>query len=127
MGKLSVGGLRPRSQLLVLLGSSVPLQCGQEQRPLGAGRGCARMWLVLGPHGLWEHRVPLLCEPRVTPARVCFSGNVRISDLGLAVELKDGQMNTKGYAGTPGKFLRAGVGLGGLGPRGPRGLGRASQ
>nr|XP_017520529.1 rhodopsin kinase GRK1 [Manis javanica] len=29
-------------------------------------------------------------------------GNVRISDLGLAVELKDGQMNTKGYAGTPG-------------------------
>lgn len=127
MGKLSVGGLRPRSQLPVLLGSSVPLQCGQEQRPLGAGRGCARVWLVLGPHGLWEHRVPLLREPCVTPARVCFSGNVRISDLGLAVELKDGQMNTKGYAGTPGKFLRAGAGLGGLGPRGPRGLGRTSQ
>lgn len=33
---------------------------------------------------------------------VCISGNVRISDLGLAVELKDGQTKTKGYAGTPG-------------------------
>ncbi|XP_004450820.2 rhodopsin kinase GRK1 [Dasypus novemcinctus] len=29
-------------------------------------------------------------------------GNIRISDLGLAVELKDGQSKTKGYAGTPG-------------------------
>ncbi|XP_045834432.1 rhodopsin kinase GRK1 [Meles meles] len=29
-------------------------------------------------------------------------GNIRISDLGLAVELKDGQAKTKGYAGTPG-------------------------
>ncbi|XP_008067001.1 rhodopsin kinase, partial [Carlito syrichta] len=29
-------------------------------------------------------------------------GNVRISDLGLAVELPDGQTKTKGYAGTPG-------------------------
>ncbi|ELR45456.1 hypothetical protein E5288_WYG011515 [Bos mutus] len=29
-------------------------------------------------------------------------GNVRISDLGLAVELKAGQTKTKGYAGTPG-------------------------
>ncbi|KAM5289450.1 rhodopsin kinase GRK1 [Ctenodactylus gundi] len=29
-------------------------------------------------------------------------GNVRISDLGLAVELQDGQNKTKGYAGTPG-------------------------
>ncbi|XP_045422667.1 rhodopsin kinase GRK1 [Lemur catta] len=29
-------------------------------------------------------------------------GNVRISDLGLAVELADGQTKTKGYAGTPG-------------------------
>ncbi|KAI1885180.1 hypothetical protein AGOR_G00217530 [Albula goreensis] len=29
-------------------------------------------------------------------------GNVRISDLGLAVELKDDQCKTKGYAGTPG-------------------------
>uniref|UniRef100_A0A673U622 G protein-coupled receptor kinase n=1 Tax=Suricata suricatta TaxID=37032 RepID=A0A673U622_SURSU len=30
------------------------------------------------------------------------AGNIRISDLGLAVELKDGQTKTKGYAGTPG-------------------------
>ncbi|XP_053296093.1 rhodopsin kinase GRK1 isoform X2 [Pleuronectes platessa] len=29
-------------------------------------------------------------------------GNVRISDLGLAVELKEGKTLTKGYAGTPG-------------------------
>ncbi|KAM8856143.1 rhodopsin kinase GRK1 [Spinachia spinachia] len=29
-------------------------------------------------------------------------GNVRISDLGLAVELKEGKSLTKGYAGTPG-------------------------
>ncbi|CAH6787063.1 rhodopsin kinase GRK1 [Phodopus roborovskii] len=29
-------------------------------------------------------------------------GNIRISDLGLAVELKEGQNKTKGYAGTPG-------------------------
>ncbi|XP_036171796.1 rhodopsin kinase GRK1 [Myotis myotis] len=29
-------------------------------------------------------------------------GNIRISDLGLAVELKEGQTKTKGYAGTPG-------------------------
>lgn len=31
-----------------------------------------------------------------------LAGNVRISDLGLAVELADGQFNIKGYAGTPG-------------------------
>lgn len=30
-------------------------------------------------------------------------GNVRISDLGLAVELKEGKTQTKGYAGTPGE------------------------
>lgn len=29
-------------------------------------------------------------------------GNVRISDLGLAVELSDDQDKIKGYAGTPG-------------------------
>lgn len=34
-----------------------------------------------------------------------FSGNVRISDLGLAVELADDQLKTKGYAGTPGEKL----------------------
>lgn len=30
------------------------------------------------------------------------TGNVRISDLGLAVQLKEGKTMTKGYAGTPG-------------------------
>lgn len=30
------------------------------------------------------------------------TGNVRISDLGLAVELADDQLKIKGYAGTPG-------------------------
>lgn len=33
---------------------------------------------------------------------VVHPGNVRISDLGLAVELKEGKTMTKGYAGTPG-------------------------
>lgn len=31
------------------------------------------------------------------------AGNVRISDLGLAVELADDQDKIKGYAGTPGR------------------------
>lgn len=31
-----------------------------------------------------------------------LTGNVRISDLGLAVELGDDQLKIKGYAGTPG-------------------------
>lgn len=31
------------------------------------------------------------------------AGNVRISDLGLAVELADDQQKIKGYAGTPGR------------------------
>ena len=31
-----------------------------------------------------------------------LTGNVRISDLGLAVELADDQFKIKGYAGTPG-------------------------
>lgn len=34
-----------------------------------------------------------------------LKGNVRISDLGLAVELKEGKTKTKGYAGTPGGCL----------------------
>ncbi|KAJ1077451.1 hypothetical protein K5549_019756, partial [Capra hircus] len=45
---------------------------------------------------------------------VCSPGNVRISDLGLAVELKEGQTKTKGYAGTP-AVLESQV----LGSRGP--------
>uniref|UniRef100_G7PVS6 G protein-coupled receptor kinase n=1 Tax=Macaca fascicularis TaxID=9541 RepID=G7PVS6_MACFA len=41
---------------------------------------------------------------RLTRVDSCVDsgGNVRISDLGLAVELLDGQSKTKGYAGTPG-------------------------
>lgn len=31
---------------------------------------------------------------------------MRISDLGLAVELKEGKTMTKGYAGTPGAYIR---------------------
>lgn len=37
----------------------------------------------------------------ITPVFV-LAGNVRISDLGLAVELAEDQLKTKGYAGTPG-------------------------
>lgn len=37
---------------------------------------------------------------------ICLvQGHVRISDLGLAVELKEGQDKIKGYAGTPGESL----------------------
>lgn len=54
----------------------------------------------------------------MTSAHVCFSGNIRISDLGLAVELKEGQTKTKGYAGTPGKGLRAKMGASSLKRRG---------
>lgn len=53
-------------------------------------------------------------EPRAHLSSVLWStcdlglsqllGNIRISDLGLAVELKEGQNKTKGYAGTPGKI-----------------------
>lgn len=39
-------------------------------------------------------------------------GNIRISDLGLAVELNEGQDKTKGYAGTPGKTWVLGEGPG---------------
>lgn len=41
-------------------------------------------------------------------------GNIRISDLGLAVELKEGHNKTKGYAGTPGKSEHWGRGWEGL-------------
>lgn len=41
----------------------------------------------------------------VTHVMLVFSGHVRISDLGLAVELADDQLKTKGYAGTPGENL----------------------
>ncbi len=41
----------------------------------------------------------------VTHVMLVFSGHVRISDLGLAVELADDQFKIKGYAGTPGENL----------------------
>lgn len=37
-----------------------------------------------------------------------LTGNVRISDLGLAVELADDQFKIKGYAGTPGTLKKNG-------------------
>lgn len=78
--------------------------------------------LALSSHGLQKHQAPLFLELRVTVPHVCFSGNVRISDLGLAVELKEGQTKTKGYAGTPGKGLRARMRVaflrGGVSPQG---------
>lgn len=45
----------------------------------------------------------LMChKQRLMKPFFVSSGNVRISDLGLAVELKEGKTMTKGYAGTPG-------------------------
>lgn len=67
----------------------------------------AGSWLLQALAGSSNTRCLCLLEPHVISAHVCFSGNVRISDLGLAVELKEGQTKTKGYAGTPGKGLRA--------------------
>uniref|UniRef100_A0A8C0ZPT5 G protein-coupled receptor kinase n=1 Tax=Castor canadensis TaxID=51338 RepID=A0A8C0ZPT5_CASCN len=56
-------------------------------------------WCVVPGPGLATH---FICGA-VCDSSVCLlSGNVRISDLGLAVELKEGQSKTKGYAGTPG-------------------------
>lgn len=46
--------------------------------------------------------MPLFCGAACDLSPCLLSGNIRISDLGLAVELKDGQTKTKGYAGTPG-------------------------
>uniref|UniRef100_A0A8C7BRW5 G protein-coupled receptor kinase n=1 Tax=Neovison vison TaxID=452646 RepID=A0A8C7BRW5_NEOVI len=67
----------------------------------GRSRACVcvcggRPWLVQG------HQVPLFRGPAGDLGPCLLSGNIRISDLGLAVELKDGQTKTKGYAGTPG-------------------------
>lgn len=77
---------------------------------------------MIHPCGEWT-RVCRVCfaavlgntaEPRAHLSSVLWStcdlglsqllGNIRISDLGLAVELKEGQDKTKGYAGTPGKI-----------------------
>lgn len=45
-----------------------------------------------------------ICDELLTLPGCVFvlTGNVRISDLGLAVELADDQQKIKGYAGTPG-------------------------
>lgn len=44
-----------------------------------------------------------ICRAETADASACDpAGNVRISDLGLAVELADDQQKIKGYAGTPG-------------------------
>lgn len=44
-----------------------------------------------------------MVKKRIKMPLCCWAGNVRISDLGLAVELKEGKTMTKGYAGTPGR------------------------
>lgn len=45
-----------------------------------------------------------ICHTETADVAACDpAGNVRISDLGLAVELADHQEKIKGYAGTPGK------------------------
>lgn len=80
-----------------------------------------RGWL-LAPADSSNTRCLCFLEPHVISAHVCFSGNVRISDLGLAVELKEGQTKTKGYAGTPGKGLRARIRV-----ACPRGRGKALE
>ncbi len=46
-----------------------------------------------------------------------LTGNVRISDLGLAVELADDQFKIKGYAGTPGTVRKISTKLQHLCPR----------
>ena len=108
----------PHRPLLQSLGKGVRRLGAMPRIPGGAGTllflhrppGC----VCLGLHTCMQSWAWLLCpqEPQtpwcrdVTLARVCFPGNIRISDLGLAVELKDGQTKTKGYAGTPGEGLR---------------------
>lgn len=110
--KWGLGGLCPHSQPQICWGpcslASAPWG-GPVLRvcaPVGArvplcvcahvGRGCP--WLLQA----WEHQAPLFCGAACDLSPCLLSGNIRISDLGLAVELKDGQTKTKGYAGTPG-------------------------
>lgn len=80
---------------------------------------CVRVCVCAeAPVGSRNTRCLCSVAPHMTSAHVCFPGNIRISDLGLAVELKEGQTKTKGYAGTPGKSLRARVGAESLERRG---------
>lgn len=93
------------------------LMCVHVYEHLCACVRVCRGWL-LAPVGSRNTRCLCSVAPHMTSAHVCFPGNIRISDLGLAVELKEGQTKTKGYAGTPGKSLRARVGAESLERRG---------
>lgn len=91
--------------------------CAHVHEHLCACVHVCRGWL-LAPVGSRNTRCLCSVEPHMTSAHVCFPGNIRISDLGLAVELKEGQTKTKGYAGTPGTSLRARMGAASLKRRG---------